>query len=359
MKKQKYLNMLLFYMGQLPQEEAYRVVTFFGEIIDDKIDVGISEEDALNQYGEPMEFARKILKDCYNIEGEFGEYVEQTVAEPEIVDENLKTYTVDVDDINEINVSVKAIDIDIIPSLDDRIHVCYMENEEYTNDIKAQDSALIVNFTPNSNDGLFSGILKGKKKDNMPNVTIEVPAKYTSNIILNNEDASIRIANLVGAGNVLCTSKNGHIRVIDTNAASLTAKTTNFRIAITGVSVLKELNTMTSGGSIDLNKVSAEAINCKTSNADISLKKATAKNMLQASTSNSYIEFKEVSGNVIDFKTTNGRISGTIAGSIDDYSISSKTNGKSNLPNIPFGVKHLSAVTTKENIYITFQAPTQ
>ncbi|MCH5186302.1 MAG: DUF4097 family beta strand repeat protein [Oscillospiraceae bacterium] len=358
MKKQKYFNMFLFYLGQLPQEEAYRVVSFFSEIVDDKIEAGISEDEALNQYGDCREFARKILKDCYNIEAQFKEYTEEETEEPAVVDENLNTYTAAMDNIAEIQVNSKAVDIDVIPSLDDMIHVGYMENESFTKSFRVQGTVFVVDFMSNASDGILGGMFKGKKKDNLPNITIEVPVKYTGNIVLNNENASIRIANLAGADNLLCTSKNGHIRVIDTNAASLTAKTSNFRITVTGVTILKELNTMTNNGSIDLNKVSAEAITCKTTKSDISLKKATAKNMLQASTTDSYIEFVEISGNVIDLKTSNGRISGTIAGNIDEYSITSKSSGgKSNLPNIPFGVKRLSAVTSKENIYITFQDP--
>lgn len=360
MKKQKYFNMLLFYLEQLPQEEAYRTAAFFSEIVDDKIEAGINEEDALNQYGDPKELAAKILKECYNIEAQFKEYVEEDIDEPMVVDENLNTYIAEIDDITEVNVSSRAIDIDIIPSLDNKIHVCYMEDEEYTNDIKTQDSTLFINFASMSNKGLLGGILKGKKKESLPNITVEIPLKYNGNLNLNNENASIRVANISGANNLVCTSKNGHIRVIDTSAVMLTAKTSNFRITVTGVSIAKELNAMTSNGSIDLNKVNAESVTCKTSGSDISLKNASVKNILRASTTNSYIEFKEVSANVIDLKTTNGRISGTVDGNIDEYSITSKASGgKSNLPNIPFGVKHLSAVTSNENIYITFQETTK
>ncbi|MCX7715199.1 MAG: DUF4097 family beta strand repeat-containing protein [Clostridia bacterium] len=369
MKRETYFNMLLFYLGQLPQEEAFKVATFFSDMVDEKMEDGMSEDAALESLGDPKRIASQVLLEAYGITPSLGEYV--AAAEPSIMSEPVlgfdmmnassnKNYTVEVKDVKQIIIDAKNIDIDVNLSSDEKIHVRYVESNTATYSVTRDDNILKVFCVSNSSDGFpLKGILSiNKKKDPTPNVILEIPAKYSDGIELNCENASTRVIGLVAPDSIMCNCKNGTVRIIDTNATVLYAKTSNYRVTVTNVNVVKDVNVSTSSASIDLNKVLAESILCKTNKSEISIKDATVKNMLQASTSDGYIDFKEVSGNYIDLRTTNGRISGTIVGNINDYSINSKTTGgKSNLPNIPFGVKRLSAVTTKENIHITFQDP--
>lgn len=374
MNRDKFFEMLLFYLKQLPQEEGFKIATFFSDMIEDSIEDGISEHDAVKALGNPEEIAVYILQNAYGITPDVGVYVPVQITHPttvapkadiapppenkeEILPDGSKIYTPGADNISQINISLKNFDLDISPSEDDKIHIKYIENERTATAITENDGILDFSLTDASNDGFpLKGLFGGKKKDATPIIVLQLPAKYNRNIYTACEGCAIKIQGITNINHIDCTTKNASIRIIDTNAVILSAKTTNHRITVTKVNVEKDLTVNTSNASIDVNKTKAESVSCKTSGSEITLAGVEVKNMIQALTSGAYIEIKEVIGNYIDLRTSGGKISGTVIGNINDYSITSKsTGGKSNLPNIPFGVKRLSAITSKEGINITFK----
>lgn len=367
MNRDKFFQMFLFYLGQLPQEEAFKVATYFSDMIDDKVEDGISAEAALKDLGDPKELASYILKEAYKLTPELGKYVEQQQPqapvsfEPSVAANRQKDYTTDCANIKQINVNIKNIEINAVASADDKIHLKYTESENTTFAVSESGGSVDLVMTSGGNDGFaLKGIFGGKKKEAAPVVRVEVPAKYKENIQLVTDGATIQVQGVANANILECVTKNATLRILDTNAASIRARTTNHRLTVTNVNAEKDVDVSTSSASIDINKTIGESVTCKTTASEISLNDVEAKNMLQATTTNAYIAITKISGNYIDLRTSAGKISGTIIGNINDYSITSKSSGgKSNLPNIPFGVKRLSAVTSKENINITFQEPVQ
>jgi len=63
MTKGDYLAELRSLLHQLPQEELDQTVGFYAELIEDKIEEGYSEEQAVADMEPPRELARRILKD--------------------------------------------------------------------------------------------------------------------------------------------------------------------------------------------------------------------------------------------------------------------------------------------------------
>lgn len=363
MNRDEFFKMLLFYLGQLSQEEGFKIATFFSDMIDDKIEDGIAADVALKELGDPRELASYILKNAYDITPELKQYVEEQQPQTPIHTETItplgaqKDYAADCTNIKQININVRNVEINASPASDDKVHIKYTQTEQMTFAVSEAGGVLELIMTSGANEGFsLKGILGGKKKEAAPVVKLEVPPKYKENIVLNTENATIQVTGIANANVFECSTKNAALRVIDTTASSVHARTSGHRLTITNVNVERDISVSTSNASIDINKTNGESISCKTSGSEISLNDVEAKNMIQATTSNAYIAITKISGNYIDLRTTGGKISGTIIGNINDYSITSKSSGgKSNLPNIPFGVKRLSAVTSKENINITFQ----
>lgn len=367
MNRDNFFKMFLFYLSQLPQEEAFKAATFFSDLIDDKIEGGISADAALRSLGDPRELAIFVLKEGYGIVPQLGRYVEtqqpQAPAAVEIKSASgrQKDYMSDCTDIKQVNINVRNAAINAVVSADDKIHIKYEENEMAKFAASASGGVIDLVMTSGGNSGnSIMGIFSSKKKEPIAAIVLEVPAKYKENIMLTTENAAIQVTGIANANMLECGTTNSSLRIIDTTAGTVHAKTTNRRLTITNVNVEKDVSVSTTNASIDINKTNGESVSCKTTNSEISLNDVEAKNMIQATTTNAYIAITKIAGNYIDLRTTGGKISGTIMGNINDYSITSKSaGGKSNLPNIPFGVKRLSAITTKDNINITFQDPVQ
>lgn len=61
MTKQEYLDELRSALGELPADEARRACAFYEEMIDDRIEAGLDEQDAVAQMEPPAEAAARIL----------------------------------------------------------------------------------------------------------------------------------------------------------------------------------------------------------------------------------------------------------------------------------------------------------
>ena len=61
MKKQEFLNELAAALHNLPREERYRTLSYYDELIDDRMEDGQNEEEAVSSLGDPESVAREIL----------------------------------------------------------------------------------------------------------------------------------------------------------------------------------------------------------------------------------------------------------------------------------------------------------
>lgn len=63
MTRNKYLKELRSFLGKLPKEDRKRILEFYNELIDDKLEAGQSEEEILGKFGSPEELAKQIFQD--------------------------------------------------------------------------------------------------------------------------------------------------------------------------------------------------------------------------------------------------------------------------------------------------------
>ena len=70
MTKQLFLNELSAALHTLPRDERYRTLSYYDELIDDRMEDGQSEEEAVSSLGDPAKIAREILGDHMCILGD-------------------------------------------------------------------------------------------------------------------------------------------------------------------------------------------------------------------------------------------------------------------------------------------------
>ena len=78
MNQYEYLKELRLYLSPLGRTEEDRVIEYYAELIGDKVELGIPEEEVLSQLGTPRELADKILAETQ----EYGEEPKH-IKEPE------------------------------------------------------------------------------------------------------------------------------------------------------------------------------------------------------------------------------------------------------------------------------------
>ena len=131
------------------------------------------------------------------------------------------------------------------------------------------------------------------------------------------------------------TTTNGGIRLRDVAAHSVVAESSNAKIESEGVE--------------------GDEVILKTSNGANEARGVTAKRV-KIETRNGHLSVESVAGDDISLSSSNGGISGTIAGTMADYAITSRTsNGKNNLPPVSEGKKKLEVRTSNARIDIQFE----
>lgn len=190
----------------------------------------------------------------------------------------------------------------------------------------------------------------------MPKFIILLPENYAGSIEINSSNASIKAENIM-AENITFNTSNGSINLNDVITDKLSAKTNNASIKFSGIKVKNTCMLVTSNGKIIANSLSAGELTAETSNSAIEIITAVVNTNASLVTSNGSINIAQLSAkNNITLKTSNSSISGSITGSMSDFTISSKTsNGSNNLPDdAAMGEKNLNVKTSNGNIKIDF-----
>ncbi len=320
MNKKSFLRQLSFRLIFMNKEQKQSILDYYSEMIDDYVEDGYSEEEAVKKLGD----IKDIVRDIKEANGE----------KQSMFDYPEKQFDIDMDAINEIDFSLINRGINIEKSEDDQIHLEYNENERDRIEIEIEDQKLIVKNIVESNNVINFMI----NNTIVPHMTLFLPEHNNKIIIVNTKNGGIKVK---GALNFKEASIN----------------TTNGGININNLYVLENLKVSTKNGGIKVQNTSAHNINLSTSNGGINLIHIDSNTDIISKTSNGIIYFEHIySTKNIYFLTANSSIRGNIDDSMSNYSIeTSTTNGKSNLPNkFGSGDKKLAAHTSNGSINIIF-----
>lgn len=61
MNKQEFMSSLTVALGRMPREERYKTLSYYDELIDDRMEDGMTEEEAVSKLGSAEEIARELL----------------------------------------------------------------------------------------------------------------------------------------------------------------------------------------------------------------------------------------------------------------------------------------------------------
>lgn len=345
MNKEQFLRRLKRLLHPLPEEERERLLQYYREILEDKIEEGVPEQEAVGGLGDPRVLAGKILSEnparrrmsggkiaavaVVSILGVFVVagaalaalgYTSQKPAASvsSVTAAETKQYAVGAKGIFSVRVDAENKEIDVEPSASGRITVDYCPAADQQYSFSCESGTLTVTSRDRSGGKKFADFFYRKVPDPAGRITLRVPGDFSGSLALNTQNGAISAENLKKLTEFSCDDSNSAIRVSGCTVKSLQVQSTN---------------------------------------AAISFSKVSASEKLSATTENAVISLDGISAPEIALKTTNAMISGMILGREEDYSIDSHTvNGVNNLKSRAGGPKRLTVKTVNAVINIRFQA---
>ena len=341
MNKEKFLAALRRRLRVLPVDEVERILAYYREMIDDKVESGWTEEDAVKEYGSVSALAQKILAENPNRRPRnVGKIVAITLASVIVVaciasgflaynakrnvtswgfhsgvsaHYTYKKYDSAAKDIGMMSVSAEDKAVVFTPWERDHIEVTYPTNEDQTYDIKSTaDGLTIVNHDRYGRENKWEW-----DNSEAPTITVMVPKNFAGDVKVNTTNSYVNLSNFSKMKDVACTTTNS---------------------------------------AISIENLTAHDLSFQTQNAAINLKNVSAAGKIAAFTQNAQIGLKEISAPDITLQTQNALITGTVLGREDEYTIDARTtNAISNLKSRSGGSKKLSVETTNAIISVDFK----
>lgn len=349
MNKQQFLTSLRRLLRELPTEERERILAYYREMIEDKVESGQTEQDAVLGLGNVYSLAQKILAENPNrrpksagkiilitafsligvciiagISIGFAAWhsVWSQIPGSSSVSQLSghyvnKTQTQKADGINSLIISAENKAVIIKPWDSAQIQVNYDTNAYQHYDFSMANGTFSIKNTESG--GGWTNWTNGWNwnDQNTPTITIMLPTKYNGTILIDTTNSYINASSFSGLQKLRCETTNSAIKVDD---------------------------------------LSAKDLEFQTENAAIELKNVTASEKIDADTQNAKIGLSNISAPDIALQTQNALITGTIHGREEDYSIEAQTtNAISNLENRSGGSKKLSVETTNAIIDVRFE----
>jgi hypothetical protein len=351
MKKNEFLNLLKDSISNLPYSEVEKIISFYTEAIEDRMEDGLNEEKAVEGLGSLDDIIKSIRNDSTDFKNNESnnKYENEKGKVFSKFDRKINKYT---NKNQNIIVEDRNIPVYIEKSQDDFIHFEYFENENESYEITDNGT---IRFTKLTKYKWYEIIFNF----NIQSVYLKIfiPDSYSGYLDVRTRNGKITLFD-ISAKEMRLVSSNGSVNIEKCNVANdLIASTSNASINIEGVNVVGRGNLKTSNGKIDVFSINAVELIAQTSNSSINVEKLEIMNTLTLVTSNGKIRFQEINvKSDIRMETSNSSIIGKINSSIKEYKIRSTTsNGSNNLPqSLDLGIKKLDISTSNGSINVEF-----
>lgn len=409
MTKETYFQMLRKRLKKLPDDDREKILAFYREIVEDKIESGIPEEQALADLGDVQQLVQKILSENPNrrpagtkpflvalgvtvlvlclLSGVFyasfllpGRWEEHSYSsnlkvsseipvpssgKPEQIPsqpagtaapstpgvKETKEFTIPLADVRELKLDVqnKQIYLEATEGTEFRIQYETDETQIYT----------MLQEKPGEhevkNQDLSRNIAYDEDRE-MYRMTVQVPKEYAGKLKVETGNGYVTARELQNLEELDCESVNAEINLEKISAREVSVETSNGRVSMETVQAGTKLDVETKNGEIELQTCTADTVEVETNNGQISLQSVEAPVKTEVQTSNGMIIFTSLHSPDISLKTSNGAIGGSIQGKKNDYRIqTNKTLGSNNLENKNGGTKKLRVETRIGAVDVTFE----
>lgn len=344
MNKELYLKRLRSLTRALPDEERRTIIDFYREIIEDKIESGQTEAQAVAELGDVHALAQKILSENPNrkphdanriagivLASFFGVLIVAAIVVNALNILNFRTYaantkqnagqgsevseektvTAPVSGTKCIYVDAENKKVELMRGTGENISMTYQTDKEQTYTFSTENGVMLLVNRQRFGFDPFRFLSSAGHNQ----ITVSVPENYSGEIHLNSSNGMISVSDALQVSKLTCDTSNGAVR---------------------------------------LNNVHADSVIVDTSNASLELTQVTASSV-DAHSSNGRITVQDLAASDVTLDTSNGSIKGSIAGAEQDYNIyTSTSNGRCSPSSRSGGTKMLTCDTSNGDIDVTF-----
>ncbi|MBR4290523.1 MAG: DUF4097 family beta strand repeat protein [Oscillospiraceae bacterium] len=358
MMRNEYLTSLNQVLDFLDAETRQSTLAFYAELLDDREEEGMSEEDAV-----------AAMEDVNIIAARMRQEQKNAIPKEDITNAPPVpcTITYGEKDLSSLTVSVLCRSVVLEASHNHELTLQYAESEAHPLTFTEENGRLTLTEDKPLNTSGFTlfGFNLSNVLDSLfrgaPQIDstlyIKVPCNMLLDLDIKTTNGRISAAQLTGMGKISLTSSNSSITLESLKCEELRAHTSNGRITLTNSCIAKSFVGKSSNGSIVAEYSTANSdISLNTSNSRIRAFHVHAGNEMRLHTSNGSIHLENSLFEALDAHSSNGNISGTVPGAMQDYRIDSRTsNGSNTLPPHQDGPKPLSVKTSNGHIRIYFE----
>ena len=361
MTRNDYFEQLNQVLGFLDADTRSATLAFYEELLSDRMEEGLSEQDALRMMDAPDVIAARMRADMG----------QQGTLPPD--DSDIPAYTpctisYDVHQVASLFLSFINRKVKVESGDTPYITVSYMEDERHPIDLTELDGHIrltekqpmkqgLARFSTFGLGNVLDALFRGRTHVDLT-VTVVLPrdAKIGLEIITSN--GGITMQNFNALGTVRLTTSNASVHVRDVACSQLRLCTSNGRVDIENIAARQGIAVRTSNAAIHASLIRAhDAVSLTTTNSAVRLEKASGGDILSVRTTNASITCNGCLFPCVTLKTSNGKIAGTMPGSIADYNVDAgTTNGSCSLPSHKAnGSRTLIAHTSNASIQMHFE----
>ena len=373
MTREQFLNDLKAALADMQEEEREGVLSYYAEMIDDRMEAGMTEEAAVKAMEPVQEIASRVLEEAGVPAG----------SKQKAADDKRQEIRRPASAVRELRVQAENKRVTVAAGEEDEIVLRYMIGSNDIFQLHEDDGVLTLEhkmrpvssfINEKSGEGFsLESILSGVGKfisslgerivsdggvfSYENEIEITLPKTMLAQLTVSTSNSRIAVSDITFAQPLRLSTSNAYIKLDDVNCAQkITCATSNSRIALDDVNAHSARLT-TSNGRVTLSDLyireDLEAVN---SNGSVTVKDSTVEGRVSLSSSNGKIELEGVSAPDYTLKTSNGAVSGTLKGDAAEYTVSSSTsNGSNLLGNRAGGDKRLNVRTSNAPITLKFE----
>lgn len=385
MTKEAYLKAFLGALEPLSDDERRQLRDYYEEMLCDGLEQGLTEEECVAQFGDPVEAA-----------AQFREEYSQESGAAQQTESGLVPMNRPAGEFHTLNLTAEDLRIEVEPRREADFRIVFTPDPE-VDLIESEERDGVWYFRHKLKKRLFRGLFGFFRRGDSV-LTVQVPASFNGTLLIQTSNAKIHYSSIQNLPRISLISSNGSVEAENAGAEDFYCKTSNAHIRLTKLQALSggKLEAVTSNGKIQGDGLGFGQVFCKTCNSGISFSQVSCENLeaqtsngrvdardcaasrlislvssnasvigenLQAdaitlTSSNGGISVRDLSGSHIALRTSNASITGTVRGDMREYATEGKTsNGSCNVPNLryPDQQKDFSAVTSNGKIHVDFQ----
>lgn len=347
MTRNEYIRQLVDQLSFLDEQAQSAALSFYDEMLDDLMEEGKSEAEAVAAMDPPAEIAERLRAE--------SNHSPASAADASF---ERQTLTCDVSGLHTIRLEALNTPINVTPCTGSKVTLAYTSTLREHYEAVCQNGVLTLSCQ--ARGGLSLRQIFGLYRPQP--VELHLPPSACAALSLRTSNSPIDVKGEASSPfrftSVTLNSSNGPLRLTHLHSnEGLNAQTRNGRIQAQGLESGGAMELATSNAPIQAETLAAREIRLATSNARLNAHQLTSQGALTLATSNGSIQVEQLQAAAITLRTSNGSIQGTLPGRQADWAITSRTsNASSSLPTEQPGEKPLSVRTSNGAIRLGFEA---